>query len=221
MAITPGNIIDEVQRKLRDDSTPVTWTDTNAVEYVNNATFALMTFRPHAFAVNAARVLVAGSKQTLPANTYMLLDLIRNMGSDGSTEGKIITLVPRWQIDMLNQHWHKGTGKQYAEHYSYEPEKDKQTYYVFPPVSTTVYYVEENLAQYPTRVTVANQATNITLDQGYEPFIKEWVYYEAYNKETNVGSHQQAMQHLQNAGMLIGVKVQALREAHVRAKEGA
>jgi hypothetical protein len=219
MAITPGSIIDEVQRHLQDAGAAV-WADADCVEYINNALYMLMLLRPHAFSSIAAVQLVAGSKQTI-ASAYMLLDITRNMGAAGTTPGKIITEVERWQIDLLNQFWHQKTGKTYTEHFSYEPEKNLTTYYVFPPVSSTApHYVETNIAAYPTKVTTANQATQVSIDQTYEPFIKEWMFYEAYNKETSVASKEQATRHLANAASMVGMKIQALREAQQNAEGG-
>lgn len=224
MAIaTPQTIIDDQQRHWRD-TTGGTWPDADCVEYLNNAVYALMGLRPHAFSVVGTQLLVAGTKQELEADEYMLLDITRNMGTSGTTAGRIITKVDRWQVDLLNQHWHKRPGKSYTEHYTYEPEKSLTIFYVTPPVSTSApHYIEKNAATYPAKVTVANQATAMTVapDESYEPFIKAWMSYEAYLKETTERSAARAMQYLQTAANLLNVKLQNLQRQHEKLKEGA
>ncbi len=222
MAIKPQDVIDEIQRHMRDTGAG-TWADVDCVEYFNNGSYALMGARPYAFSTITNVQLTADStKQSIPSGDYMLLDIPRNMGADGATEGKIITQVDRWQIDLFNQGWHTKVGKTYIEHYSYDPTKNPTDFYVYPKVhATTAVYVEMNTASHPTKVTSANQATNITLDETYEPFLKEWMFYEVYNKNTSVSSYQQSQRHLVNAANLIGMKVQALLGQHQKMKEGA
>lgn len=221
MAVTPGDVIDEVQRHLRDTGAG-TWADADCVEYFNNATYMVMLLRPSAFSATSSVQLTANSTKHSITGAYRILDVTRNMGSDGSTEGKIVTPIERWQIDMLNQHWHKGTGKTYIEHYSYEPDKSLTTFYTYPKAhATTAVYVEMNLATFPTKVTTGNQATKITLDATFEPFIKEWMFYEAYNKNTSPSSYNQSQRHLQLAASMMGMKVQAIRETQAKMKEGA
>lgn len=222
MTITPQDIIDEVQRHMKDTSATM-WADADCVEYLNNGLYVLMGARPYAFSAVAAVQLTADvTKQSIPSGDYMLLDIPRNMGTDGSTEGKIITQIDRWQIDLLNQHWHAVKGKSFIEHYSYEPNKNPTDFYVYPKVhATTAVYVEMNTASHPTKVTAANQATTITMDEAYEPFLKEWMFYEVYNKPTSVASYAQSQRHLTNAASLLGMKVQALVDQQQKLKEGA
>jgi len=293
MAVIPNDLIDDVQRHLRD-TTGATWSDVECSEYMNNSFYILIGVRPFAFSLIASVQLAANStRQAIPTGDYMLLDMPRNMGADGATEGKIITSVERWQLDMFNQHYHKGLGKTFIEHYAYDPKKSLTEFYVFPRthVSTAV-FVEMNTASHPIKVTAANQAaatvtitstglvatvvhtahalsagasvlitgaaeddyngtfviSNITvngydytmladpvdtatgtitskcvviLDQTYEPFVKEYMFYEAYNKNTSVASFAQSQRHLTNAAGMIGMKLEALQAAQDKLKEGA
>ena len=154
MAIVPASMIDEVLRKLQDPDSAV-WGESDMIEYLNNALFEVLKLRPNAFSVIENDQMVAGTLQSLPNTTdYMLLDVIRNMGETGTVDGTIITSMERWQLDMLNQHWHKGVGKPFTEHYNYEPQKSLSKYYIFPPAkSGSEHFIELNVARPHTKIT--------------------------------------------------------------------
>ncbi len=152
MAIVPDTLFTECQTHLGDAPTAgsgATWDETDMLEYINNGLFECLKLRPNMFSVIEADQLVAGTIQTLPnASDYMLLDVIRNMGADGATVGRVINSIDRWQLDMFNQAWHKGTGKTRTLHYSYEPQKSLSTYFIFPPpLSTSLHYIQLNVAR--------------------------------------------------------------------------
>lgn len=213
MAITPQAIIDDLQAHLRDVAA-ATWADSDMVEYMNNALYQILKLRPNAFSVVESKQLVAGTKQTLTAGDYMLLDVYMNMGTDGTTQGKVITHIERWQLDYLLQNWHKGTGKAYTEHYNYDPEKSLTTFFVYPSAkSGTVHYIEMNVARPHTKITTGNQANTIALDVAYEPAIKEWMLREAYLKNTSVASNAKASSHQQTFYGMMSARVAAEQAA--------
>jgi len=304
MAITPNTVISECQRHLQD-AAGVTWAEVDMFEYWSNSTYVLAFARPNSFSSSFASRLAAGSKQTIPAGDSMLLDMARNMGATGVEEGKVITKVDRWQFDMLMQHWHKGTGKNFTEHYSYDPEKSLTVFYVFPPAkdqSGSEHFVELTTVSYPTKinrtdqgivttdfatddaidltghtlvngdrvaftttttlpaglalltdyfvinaiatvsfevsltsggaavditddgtgvhtVNLTNKYTAVVIDEKYEPFIKEWLFYEMFRKETSVASAQRSQQHMQSAGTLVGLKLESLRSVVQKMEE--
>lgn len=172
MAIIPGAVIAEVQRKMQDSDAEV-WTESDVIEYINNALFEILKLRPNAFSVTEGDQMVAGTKQSLPNSTdYMLLDVLRNLGVTGTDEGRVITSMERWQLDMLNQHWHKGTGKSFTEHYNYEPQKSLSTYYIFPPAkSGSEHFIEVNVARPHTKI-VRIDAGDVTPNFGTNVFKK-------------------------------------------------
>lgn len=159
MALTPATIMSDIQRHLQDPSA-IVWEDADVMEYFNNAMYNILKLRPNAFSVIESKQLVAGTRQTLTAGDYMLLDITKNTGVAGTTEGKIITPIDRRQLDMLLQYWHGGTGKAFTEHYTFEPDKSLTQYYVYPPVKTaTQHYIEMNVARPHTKVTRVDQGT--------------------------------------------------------------
>lgn len=307
MAITPDTLIRDVQARLQDAS-GVVWAEADMFDYFNNALYVLMLARPHAFSAISSLLLTADANQQSITNAYMILDIIRNMGSDGSTPGKPISEIDRWQMDTISRAWYSQIGKTYVEHYMYEPEKSLSSFHVYPKThATTPVYVEANLATYPTKVArtfvntasvdvptdvfttdlphglvvddrvsfsnvvslpapliedtdyyvnsvpltttftlstepfgvgsfidildtggpggpnpsvyVTNKYDAISLDQSFEPFLKEWMMYEAFNKETTPDSRSEAARHMQVAAQLIGLKVQALQQAKALAEK--
>ncbi|MDO8310527.1 MAG: hypothetical protein Q7T25_01160, partial [Sideroxyarcus sp.] len=94
---------------LLQDVTNIRWTQDELLRWLNDGQRAIVLERPEATAVNTSVLLVAGTKQTLPALGLRLLDLPRNMGVGGSTPGRAIRLVQREVLDAQLPDWHSMT----------------------------------------------------------------------------------------------------------------
>jgi hypothetical protein len=133
------------------------------IKYLNAAVRALILVRPDAGAVTESVQLVAGPKQTLPTAALRLLDITRNMGTDGATAGKIITPSDRKHIDYSNLLWPAGTAGTAVENYSYDNNVPR-IFYVTPPVhAVTAVYVEMSTSQLPTAMTYYIRHTSVTM----------------------------------------------------------
>lgn len=221
MALKPSTIIDDVQDDLNDTS-GATWDDSDMVRYINQALRTLANVRPDAFAVTSVVTLSTGTKQTIPASSFMLLDCVRNMGSDGATPGYPITHVSREDLDSINRSWHKGTGKSYIEHYHYDPMVDRGVYYVYPfKASASTVQIEIVSAAVYTAVTTANQTTNLDYptDNRYEQPIKDWMMRCALLKETSAASVEKARAFEQSFFMQLGLKTKQDQVTDDKTKE--
>lgn len=135
----------------------VRWSERELIGYYNDGLRALAKFLPHACSRLDAVQLAPGSRQSLamlaaakvkpgdgsvqngPVRGVALLDIVRNLGSDGLTPGAPVRVVPREMLDNTAPGWHAATGAA-VEHFTYDP-RLPMYFYVSPavPVATPVW----------------------------------------------------------------------------------
>lgn len=192
-------------------------TSANWIKYINHAVRALILVRPDAGAVTESVQLSAGVKQSIPSDALKLLDISRNMGTDGLTEGKIITPAARKHIDYSNLLWPAGTGDTAIDNYSYDKENPR-IFYVTPPVhDTTAVYVEMVTSQLPTAVSGTGSSLGID-DIFYEPVINFMLYRALIADDEDV-EFQKGMTFLQTFFNLLQVEFNAAMAAGPEKKE--
>jgi len=177
LSFTALNYIEDAA-ELYSDTAYDRISTTTWIKYLNAALRTLVLVRPDAGAVTESVQLVSGIKQSIPTAALRLLDIPRNMGSDGSTAGKIITPSKRKHIDYSNLLWPQDTGETYIENFSHDP-NTPDIFYVTPPViSTTDVYVEMSSSQLPTTITATGDSVS-TNDIYFEPVV-QYMLYKAY-----------------------------------------
>ena len=187
------------------------------IKYLNAAVRALILVRPDAGAVTESTLLVSGVKQTLPTAALRMLDIGRNMGSDGSTAGRIVTPSDRKHIDYANLLWPAGTGETYIENFSYDYNIPR-IFFVTPPVhATTPVYVEISTSQLPTKMTATNSDDGIE-DVFFEAIV-QFILYKALSADDDSIDSAKAQQHFQNFTTLLGVEQQSSRTQGPEKKE--
>lgn len=113
---------------------------------------ALCKYLPHAGARSITMRLQPGARQSIariPAShvkhldgsastdlyPILLQELTHNMGSDGLTPGRAITIADRQRLDMLDPLWRTRSGST-VEQYAYNPQ-DPLAFWVVPPVPSS------------------------------------------------------------------------------------
>lgn len=187
------------------------------IKYLNDSIRALILVRPDAGATTEAIQLVAGIIQTLPTDSLRLLDITRNMGTDGLTAGKIVTPSDRTHINYANLLWPAATGAAAMDNFSYDREVPL-TFYVTPPVSSTVdVYVEIVTSKLPTAVTAIEDALGVN-DVFFEPLV-QYMLYKAFSADDEDVEFQKAIVHMQNFFNLLQVETAASAAAGPEKKE--
>ena len=187
------------------------------ISYLNAGIRALILVRPDAGATTESVQLVAGIKQSLPSAALRLLDIPRNMGTDGSTAGRIITPSKRQHIDYSNLLWPAGSGETYVENFSYDA-NNPLIYYVTPPVSSTVnVYVEMVTSQLPTTLTAVGDTMEVN-DIFFEPLV-QYMLYKAYAADDEGVEFEKSQAYLQNFFNLLNVEAQVSQSQGPETKE--
>lgn len=192
---------------LIQDATNVRWPQTEMLGWLNDGQREVVLLRPQASVTNAAVQLTAGqTKQTLPTNGILLIDVVRNMGSGGSTAGRAIRLVSREVLDAQSPTWHSDANADgLVKHFTYD-QRDPKTFYVFPKAPATAWYVELVYSSAPTDCT-AGASDVIQIDDIYANALLDYVLYRAYSKDAEYAQNAQlAVAHYQAFQGALGVK---------------
>lgn len=188
---------------LQDDGA-VRWSLDDLIDYLNAAQYALVSVRPDAKSTIAAVQLASGTRQAIPSGGIRLLNVTRNMGADGVTPGKVVTLAQRNSFDLNRPGWHTDTAKTAIRHFFFDNRHPKD-FYVWPPVHATIaVYVEMMYSVEPAMMPLSTDAPAY---DAYEDVIDvsgifvnpllEFMLYRAYQKDAETANAMLASQHLQ------------------------
>lgn len=202
--ITAQVIIDKAQLVLQD-SAAVRWTEAELLGWLNDGQREIVALRPDARSVIGTVTLVAGTLQTIPSTGYQLLDVLRNMGSSGTTPGRAIRQVPAELLDSQLPTWHTSTSSDTTVHYVYDARVPKR-FYVWPPANAGQ-KLEISYSTFPTDV-AANAA--IDLDDIYANPLMDYILYRAFSKDfEQAGTADKAAAARQSFENSLGLKAQA------------
>lgn len=215
--LTARSIVDKA-KIIVQDNTGVRWPDVELIKWLNDAQRDVVLMKPDACVKNVSVQMVAGTKQTLPADGILLIDVKRNMGVNGTTPGRTIRQVPQAVLDDLTADWHTATASATALHYVYDKRNQKHFYLYPPQPSVSPGQVELIYSANPADCTLAahdgaatgNPDSVIAVDDVYGGALLDLVLYRAYSKDSKyAGNGSRALAHRTAALETLGVKEQA------------
>ena len=177
---TAQQILDRVRRRLNDMGAVSQWTDDEIFEYLTDAQRAAVALKPDINPHVATVQLVAGTKQALPGDGLVLLDVIRNMGRDGNTPGRAITQILERSLDTTNPDWHcedEDRASPKVRGYLYDV-RYRETWYVNPPQPAAAGQVELAYAQIPGVIDSGDDT--LALAEVYDPAMIAYVMAHAH-----------------------------------------
>lgn len=150
MSVLASAIISEASTSFLHDEDNDRWTQDEQLQNINDGQRMIVFLKPDANVFNTGIPLKSGTKQSIPdgsaefkndagetlAAGMSLLDVVRNMGSDGLTPGDAISIVDRHLLDTGNPSWHSDTGANAVSNYVFS-EQDPKTFYCTPPQPST------------------------------------------------------------------------------------
>lgn len=195
MSITAATIILRARSQLVDTASEQRWSDTELLRYLTDAQRTIVAMDASATATLATMRLQAGTRQTLPADGNSVLDVIRNMGTLGTTPGRAIRVVSRDILDSQKPDWHSATQKTEVVNYVFDP-ADEKAFYVWPP-SNGLGYVQINYSVKPTELTELTDVLEV--DDLYVTALTDYVMYRAHQKDSDFsGGENKANSFLQS-----------------------
>lgn len=157
------------------------------IVYLNSAIKRLVGLRPDAHYKVAVLSMSGSTLQTLPAEAVQLIDVTRNMGSDGATVGSPITEVDKDTLDRTLK-WYTADIADEVLHYSFDPRKPRH-FTIEPPCEN---YVELTYSYLPTLV--SSETDTIDLASTFEEDLVNWMLYQAYQMDADEGNNWERMQ---------------------------
>ncbi len=191
---------------ILQDTTNIRWTVAELLGWFNDGQREIVMLRPDTYVQRVAHQLVAGTRQAIPAAGYQLVKVTRNMGTDGSTPGRVIRKVPEEQLDSTLPEWHTATATASTLHYMFDPREPK-VFYVYPP-SNGSGRVELIYSSAPAPLASENDVQ--VLDDVYANPLLDYVLFRAYTKDNDsAGNANRAVAHRQAFENSLGLKAQA------------
>jgi hypothetical protein len=176
--VTAGAIITKAATQLIDIP-GVRWTRAELLGWLNDGLRQIVLMQPNATNTPVVVQLVAGTRQTLPTGGWMLLNIYRNMGTNGSTPGRAVRIISRELLDAFNPDWHSATASAITKNYIYDLQ-DQTAYYVYPP-STGTNYLEINYSMQPADLTSESQV--IPMFDVYQGPLLDYMLFRACTKD--------------------------------------
>jgi hypothetical protein len=187
MALIAGDITGRAASIIFDE-THIRWPEAELIKHINDGQREIVNLRPDACAVTESISLVVGVKQSIPATAIRLLDIVRNMGADGSTPGAAIIPADMDKVRRYNPGWATTTASSTVKNYMYDP-RIPGVFYVFPPVTGTV-QVEGQFVRLPTDC--ASTASSLSINDSYANALVNWTVYRTLLKDLETPNAGQA-----------------------------
>lgn len=209
--VTAQHIIDEVSRALNDD-THVRWTEDDVLTYISAGQREIVLIRPSARSETSVVTLASGTKQTIPASALTLIDVVRNMGANGSTPGRAPRRIDREIMDATRPDWHAETEDGVVLNWSFD-NRDPTTFYVSPPQpAVSPHQLEIMYSMAPAAVTAASDV--IDVDDAYAPALFYYSMFRALSKNASGGDRNQSGTWYAAFLQALGARKMAASELH-------
>lgn len=176
--VTAKTIIDKASVQLIDLAN-IRWTRSELLSWLNDGMRQIVLIQPSASSTTVSKQLVAGTRQTLPTGGWLLLQMYRNMGTNGTTPGRAIRIVSRELLDNFNPNWHTATAAAEVRNYIYDIQ-DQTVFYVYPP-NTGTQYVELNYSAQP--VDLTSETDVIPIFDIFQSALVDYILYRACSKD--------------------------------------
>lgn len=174
-----GDIINRVRKDLHDEDA-VRWKDSDMYDYLTAACREVVNLRPDTRAVTESVKLVDNStRQSIPDGGFRLLDIVRNMGSDGNTPGYPVKVTGRDDLDDSNASWHMDDPADEIDNFSFD-EANPTVFYVTPPPAESV-FVEMVYSKAPAKI--ESMDAIIEVDEAFEETIRKYMMYLAFSMD--------------------------------------
>jgi hypothetical protein len=198
MAATAQDIITRAADLLFDQAN-VRWPVAELLRWINDAQREIVGLRPDLGAKVAAVTLVAGVKQTLPADGIRLLDVTRNVNGPG------IRITQMENLTAYNPAWANDTASSTVRNYMFD-ERTPTVFWVYPP-ATAGAQVEVSYLAMPPAITTASDTLGVP-ETFFNPVL-DYVLFRAMSKDAEAGSlSSRASLYLQAFNSYFGDKMQ-------------
>lgn len=183
--LTTAAVTDRVGILLQDP-TAIRWPIAERLSYVSDACREICSFKPDVFIKTAVHALSPGTRQTLPSDGVMLIDVTRNMGVSMSAPGRAPRVVTREILDAQIPNWHASAPSPDVVHYTFDPQ-NQRAFYVYPPQpAANQGSLEIVYAGTPAEL---NEGDLLPIDDTWMPALVNYTLYRCYSKDAEYAAN--------------------------------
>lgn len=209
MATTALSILQRVV-DIAQDTTNVRWTAQELVRWLNDGQREIAVQRPDLFAAPTVITLVEGTRQTLPATAFKLIDVINNVAGK-----RAVRQIERKALDEINPDWHNGATSAVISQYMYDIRLPRE-FYVYPPAAAGA-ALNTSCAIYPVDIAepsggsdYTNVSGNVSVIDLVASALVDYILYRMFAKDAEyAGNAERASAHYTTFNNLIGVEIKA------------
>jgi hypothetical protein len=214
--ITAGAVLDKASIQLFDVPN-VRWTRAELLNWLSMGQRTLILAVPEASAATGTVTLVSGTKQSIPADGWMLFSANRNLGPSGNVPGQTLEPITRDILTRNNPTWSSVSNAAATQTaYFYTP-LDKQVWWCYPPADSSGNKIEVTYSVAPT--TIASEATTLLVNDMYEPVLLDYILFRACSKDAEYAPGMQlAQMYMQSFTAALTALKGSTREAPAEAK---
>jgi hypothetical protein len=203
-----GSDIDTEARLIVQDSDPVHWTPAYMLQSINAGMRDIVTHKPKANTRVGLLTLVANSaSQTIPDTSIQLLEVLCNMGVNGTTPGRAITLTSVERMNAAKLDWRRDRA-QAVRHYMPD-DRDPRVFLVWPAPSAAI-KVQARTCDQPTAID--DLADPLPIGDEYRNALVEFVMFRLYSQDAEDSENAQlAAAHYGMYANTLGIQVKQLK----------
>lgn len=192
MATTTGTtLINRAAIQLTDLGN-IRWTRAELLGWLNDGQRQIVQIKPTSNNKTTPVKMSAGTRQLIPTDGWLLLDIIRNINASGNLPGPAVRIISRELLDAFNINWHNDPASAVVQNYVFSLE-DQTAFYVYPPADGTG-YLEVNYSQVP--ADLINEANPINVNDIFQSVLLDYMLFRACAKDAEyVGGPQLAQQY--------------------------
>lgn len=222
MTTSAQSVIRRAATTLKD-LLAVRWPADELVRWLNPGQVAIAMARPSEFTVLGAVALTAGTRQTLPADGFRVVDVLCNTAAPKTA----VRLVDRRLLDESNPAWRGMSGAATVSHFYFDP-RDERAFYVYPPANSSA-QVDVLYAAYPAPVTEPAPGSdytavtgNISVPDIYAEALVDYILARAFSKDSELTVNAaRAQAHYQAFANALGIDATTAAAVAPGAQQGA
>lgn len=210
MTIPAKSIIQRIVRDLNDE-TSIRWTVPDLVRYFNDGQREIATLRPDSMSTRITHSLVAGAKQSIPANGTKLIDINSNAAGNKGAVTKVSDALLSTQV----RGWRNLPGTNEILHYIYD-DREPKTFEVFPPALSTAALDLEysalpgDIPEPADGVTFAAVTGNFAMGALFANALQHYILFRCYSKDTEYTANPELAQaYQQRYANDLGIEIKA------------
>ncbi|MHC4757104.1 MAG: phage adaptor protein [Planctomycetota bacterium] len=208
MTTTYQAIIDKAERILIDegsDQTTRRWTETELLGWATESEGEIAKLKPDSYPVVETVALASGSQQSLPTSAIQLLDVLCNMGTNGTTRGDVVEVVEKKIMNAINPGWLSDTANTTVTHVIYDTKRSPKLYWVYPK-SPGTNYLEIMTTKLPDNSSKVI-GDNILLGDEYTTAMMHYILFNSFLKDLDIpSSSERANVHQRIFNGLLGIR---------------